>query len=363
MVFDPVPDGNPFYYPGTSVLKNKLGIVDQNMLRQAEQIITSLNQSTLPPVELTTQGLKAVHKHLYDELYEWAGEFRSIDAVLHNTHNGTTLTLPADDLVPAFDTVFAAIPTNRDPTDTLGLARSASAVIGTFAAAVPFPAHNHVTMTAFVGKWFDDAGHNIDFGSWTRLEWEHVVRPILDDNNLQPVVQNIIDHTRLLKPEELRQTVLYWGETSQRLHNLLDLYHRLAGRLFQALDSNTATLETRNDHLLDSIGALDAKSDQLVEDFNNLMSRLRDDAYTRGSIAWRSSPGSAPTSVPERNQLIALGLSRQHHDLWGTSLLSPQPGTEATYETVKVLHQRFAEQQIMTISQDPPTQSRPGPGH
>ena len=69
-------------YKGTTVLINKLDIRDESELAETEGIITGLKAS-----ELMTQPLKPdfsfedykhIHKYLFDMLYDWAGEIRSI---------------------------------------------------------------------------------------------------------------------------------------------------------------------------------------------------------------------------------------------------------------------------------------------
>ena len=77
---DPLPDN---CYPGTSVLINKLDIRDENELAEAETLTTFINASRLElePLEghFDFEHYKAVHKFLFDELYDWAGQIRVVD--------------------------------------------------------------------------------------------------------------------------------------------------------------------------------------------------------------------------------------------------------------------------------------------
>lgn len=69
--------------PCHHVLRNKFGITDARRLAQQESNLVAsalfdlANQPATPPFD--TARLKATHKALFGAIYEWAGEFRSID--------------------------------------------------------------------------------------------------------------------------------------------------------------------------------------------------------------------------------------------------------------------------------------------
>ena len=73
------------YYclPNSSVLKNKLGIEDEQELEKAEREVTGLKavQFSQNPFsgELDFSYVKRLHKWLFEDIYEWAGEIRRID--------------------------------------------------------------------------------------------------------------------------------------------------------------------------------------------------------------------------------------------------------------------------------------------
>ena len=72
-----------YCYPGTDVLKNKLGIKDDNSLTIAEREITSLKLLVLYNMPILEKyGFKDlcnIHKTLFIDLYEWAGQIRKGD--------------------------------------------------------------------------------------------------------------------------------------------------------------------------------------------------------------------------------------------------------------------------------------------
>ena len=68
-----------YCYPGTTVLKNKLNLRDENQLGEFEAEITDQRASEpLPDGALGFAHYKAVHRHLFQDVYDWAGQTRSV---------------------------------------------------------------------------------------------------------------------------------------------------------------------------------------------------------------------------------------------------------------------------------------------
>ena len=70
-------------YEGTTCLINKLGIKDEETLKQVEGNITFAKWAELEanPISLDFDfdHYKAIHKYLFEDLYDWAGTVRKID--------------------------------------------------------------------------------------------------------------------------------------------------------------------------------------------------------------------------------------------------------------------------------------------
>lgn len=70
-----------YCYKGIATLKNKLNIDDMNKLEGAEREITALTIRNIvfqhPPYNL--EYMKLLHRQLFSDLYDWAGELRSVD--------------------------------------------------------------------------------------------------------------------------------------------------------------------------------------------------------------------------------------------------------------------------------------------
>lgn len=69
-----------FRYPDTDVLINKLEIRDTAELERAERTLARERAASgFPPVarDLTYESFKAIHHHLFQDVYDWAGQIRT----------------------------------------------------------------------------------------------------------------------------------------------------------------------------------------------------------------------------------------------------------------------------------------------
>ncbi len=73
---------DPYLIPGTTVLKNRLGISSQSELNRLEADFTTtriweLDQRPTPG-KFDLDHLKKIHAHIFQDVYAWAGEHRTI---------------------------------------------------------------------------------------------------------------------------------------------------------------------------------------------------------------------------------------------------------------------------------------------
>ena len=77
-----------YCYPNSSILINKLGIKDKQMLNVAEREITTMRVSQI--MEQPCKGsfdlkhLQAIHKFLFRDVYPWAGKLRTVNIAKGN---------------------------------------------------------------------------------------------------------------------------------------------------------------------------------------------------------------------------------------------------------------------------------------
>lgn len=70
---------DPYCYPGSTVLKNIPDLRDQNALDAFEAVSTAQrSDEALPNGRLSVTHYCAVHRHLFQDVYRWAGRFRTV---------------------------------------------------------------------------------------------------------------------------------------------------------------------------------------------------------------------------------------------------------------------------------------------
>ena len=74
---------NSYCYQDSCILKNKLGIRNKEQLEEAERNITALRILQLKTGELRGEPnfkyLCKIHKHIFGDIYSWAGKIRTVD--------------------------------------------------------------------------------------------------------------------------------------------------------------------------------------------------------------------------------------------------------------------------------------------
>lgn len=76
-MYDAVAD--PYCYPGTTVLKNLLDIRDQAALDLYEAEVTAARaEQSFPSGKLDAAHYCAFHQHLFQDVYPWAGQYRTV---------------------------------------------------------------------------------------------------------------------------------------------------------------------------------------------------------------------------------------------------------------------------------------------
>jgi cell filamentation protein len=77
------PGNDPYLDPASSVLENRLDIADQATLEQTEAAFAATRSYELSQAPLKGSfdlvHLQAIHRYLFGDLYEWAGQLRTMD--------------------------------------------------------------------------------------------------------------------------------------------------------------------------------------------------------------------------------------------------------------------------------------------
>ncbi len=69
-----------YTYKGTDILKNKLNIMDEDLLKEYQTKVVAFKLSTINYIKMDNNfdenKLRFIHKYLFDEVYYFAGEYR-----------------------------------------------------------------------------------------------------------------------------------------------------------------------------------------------------------------------------------------------------------------------------------------------
>lgn len=75
--------GDPYLDPETGLLRNKVGATTQVILDKIEGDLSFVRLIQLldnpPPASGDLEELRAIHRQLFQDIYEWAGEIRTVD--------------------------------------------------------------------------------------------------------------------------------------------------------------------------------------------------------------------------------------------------------------------------------------------
>jgi cell filamentation protein len=85
----PRESNDPYIYPGTRVLKNKAGLRDAESLKQHEYERSKIRIGQLHknpvPGKFDLAHLQAIHAYIFQDVYEWAGQVRTINIMKGDT--------------------------------------------------------------------------------------------------------------------------------------------------------------------------------------------------------------------------------------------------------------------------------------
>ena len=97
--------GDPYVYQGTHTLKNIHNERESEVLDKIERQVSAVRTATARQLDFpaTVEGFRALHKHLFQDTYEWAGHCRTI-----NMSKDAALFVPSKHIAFELDKRFAA---------------------------------------------------------------------------------------------------------------------------------------------------------------------------------------------------------------------------------------------------------------
>lgn len=165
---------DPYVYPGTTVLRNKLGIRDAALLGYHErELVTDRIAQGVPGGDFDLGHLRSIHRHLFQDVYEWAGEIRTVEM-----SKGASQFQSCQYIPTGVDYVYRQIIAARYLTGLSkpDFAALAAVVIGNVNYAHPFLEGNGRTQLQYLKQLAERAGHTIDLRELNPDPWLHASR-------------------------------------------------------------------------------------------------------------------------------------------------------------------------------------------
>jgi cell filamentation protein len=164
---------DPYLYPGTNVLRNLRGLTDAEQLHQFEA--RSTHRRTAELIDTPVSGafdithLKAIHRYIFQDIYEWAGEFRTV-----NISKGGQLFGLVAFLESFLQQTFGKLAAENylAGLDADKFAERAAYYLGELYAAHPFWEGNERTQREFIRELGLKTGHYID---WRIITPAHMI--------------------------------------------------------------------------------------------------------------------------------------------------------------------------------------------
>ena len=157
-MYDAVIDS--YCYEGTTVLKNIPDIRDQAVLDEFEAAMTAQrSDEPLPEGSLDATHFYAIHHHLFQDVYEWAGEIRTVRI----SKGGSAFCYPEyieQEIQTLFDDL--KIRTYLQGLSADEFAMRAAHFLSTLNAIHPFREGNGRAQTSFLLLLADQAGHPLN---------------------------------------------------------------------------------------------------------------------------------------------------------------------------------------------------------
>jgi len=163
-MYDAISD--PYCYDGTTVLKNIPDLRTQVELDAFEAISTAQRaEEPLPAGRFGIPHYRAIHHHLFQDVYKWAGQYRTVRI----GKDGSAFCYP-ENIKGAMESIFRRL---KKMNHLRGLtpdmfAKQAAEILSTLNAIHPFREGNGRTQTTFLFLLASKAGHPLDFAQLDR---------------------------------------------------------------------------------------------------------------------------------------------------------------------------------------------------
>jgi cell filamentation protein len=160
---------DPYVYPGTRTLRNLFGIADSEILDQVERLYAiQRSRRRVPTGSFDLSHLRAIHRHLFQDIYDWAGELRTVEIFKGGNQFQFRQYIPTG-MADVHRRLTRAGFLKRLPAREF--AREAGVIIGDINYIHPFREGNGRTQAQYLMQLAAQAGHQLDFRRVDPVMW------------------------------------------------------------------------------------------------------------------------------------------------------------------------------------------------
>ncbi len=157
------------YPPDYLVLKNKLGICTASELEEAERLLVLQRiGEPIPTGDFDLDHLKAIHHHLLQDIYEWAGQIRTVEISKGSQQFQFRKYIETGMADIHRRIIKAGYFQGLSPTE---FAWSTGRIIGDLNYVHPFREGNGRSQLFYLQQLAKQAGHNLDLTCLEREQW------------------------------------------------------------------------------------------------------------------------------------------------------------------------------------------------
>lgn len=186
-------EDDPYCYPGTTVLKNRLGLTKQVDLDAFEAEITAQRANEpLPQGRLGYTHYRSIRRHLFQDVYAWAGRIRTVRVA----KGGNAFCYP-EYIDGEMKELFAALAKEKNfkELDAETYAAKATHFLAELNAIHPFREGNGRTQLSFLTLLSEHAGHLLDLD---KLDPEEFLAATIgsfggNEKSLRAVIKKLIE--------------------------------------------------------------------------------------------------------------------------------------------------------------------------
>ncbi|KDE18961.1 cell filamentation protein Fic (plasmid) [Acetobacter aceti 1023] len=196
-----------YLYPDTDVLVNKKGYQNADRLRVFETTRYLSRAITMPTATSSPSALKNLHHHLFQDVYDWAGQYRTCNLSVDGRKG-----LHPQSIHQSVNAVFQNLNANNGLQDLSSdrFARAAATHIASLDKILPFRHGNQQVTLLHLAHLARNAGHTFDLSQLDHDQWNRASSQaaVNDERLMTHAIASLFKSGRTITPDQARREAL-----------------------------------------------------------------------------------------------------------------------------------------------------------